>query len=67
MQTPEMTIDFQIDVARGASGAYAGTISLPSERLHGLPLKIVTLDGATVSFNARSDQTFAGSSPTMGT
>jgi len=60
VQAPEMTLDFQIDVAQGPSGAYAGTISLPSERLHGLPLKIVTLDGASVNFNARSDQTFAG-------
>ena len=60
VQTPEMTLDFQIDVARGPSGAYAGTISLPSERLRGLPLKLVTLDGTTVSFNARTDQTFAG-------
>ena len=66
VQPPEMTLDFQIDVARGPSGAYAGTISLPSERLHGLPLKLVTLDGTTVSFNARTDQTFAGSCRVMG-
>src|SRR4029453_10472470 len=60
LQAPETTLDFQIDIARSESGAYMGTISLPSERLHGLPLKVVTLDGQSVSFNARSDQTFAG-------
>jgi hypothetical protein len=60
LQAPEMMLDFQIDIARAESGAYMGTISLPSERLHGLPLKVVTLDGQLVSFNARSDQTFAG-------
>src|SRR5262245_42258461 len=60
LQAPEMMLDFQIDVTRGADGAYTGTISLPSERLHGLPLKVVTLNGQSVSFNARSDQTFAG-------
>lgn len=60
LQAPEMMIDFQIDIARTEAGAYMGTISLPGERLHGLPLKVVTLDGRSVSFNARSDQTFAG-------
>jgi uncharacterized protein len=60
LQAPEMMIDFQIDIARAESGGYMGTISLPGERLHGLPLKVVTLDGRSVNFNARSDQTFAG-------
>src|SRR4029453_18059787 len=60
LQAPEMMIDFQIDIARAESGAYVGTISLPGERLHGLPLKVVTLNGHSVSFNTRSDQTFAG-------
>jgi uncharacterized protein len=60
LQAPEMMIDFQIDIARAPGGEYIGTISLPSEKLHGLPLKVVTLSGQAVGFNARSDQTFAG-------
>jgi hypothetical protein len=60
LQAPDRLLDFQIDVARGTDGAYAGTISLPGEGLHGLPLKAVALDGASVSFHARSDQTFTG-------
>ena len=59
VQAPEITIDFQVDVAREA-GSYVGTISLPGERLNGLPLVSIVLDGASVSFHARSDQTFAG-------
>jgi hypothetical protein len=59
VQAPETTIDFHIDVTRDASGNDIGTIGLPGERLHGLPLTTIAIDGA-VRFSARSEQTFAG-------
>jgi hypothetical protein len=60
VQAPEMTIDVQIDVARAPDGSYVGTISMPGERLTGLPLSKIVQEGTAVSFSARSDQTFAG-------
>jgi hypothetical protein len=60
VQVPDMMLDFHIDVARDASGGYAGTISLPGEHLRGLPLAAIALDGHAIRFSARTDQTFAG-------
>ena len=60
VQTPEMSIDFQIDVAQGTTGGYVGTITLPGERLTGLPLSTIVVNGTSVAFSARTDQGFAG-------
>jgi hypothetical protein len=49
-----------VDIARDSDGRLVGAISLPGERLTGLPLATVTMNGAEVSFSARSDQPFAG-------
>src|SRR5262245_27596557 len=55
IQAPGMTIPFEIDFAKNDKGVLGGTVNLPGERIKGLPLTKVTLDGRTIAFHARSD------------
>src|SRR5436305_2969911 len=48
---------FGVDFVRDASGHLTGTIEIPSQQLKGLPLLHVTLDGKSINFFARKDQT----------
>src|SRR5262245_65751700 len=67
LQAPAMAVPFAIDLARNDQGQLAGTISLPAERISGLPLLKVAVDGAAVSFYARADQPMTGSLSADGT
>jgi hypothetical protein len=60
LQAPSMEIPFAIDIVKNEQGQLAGTISLPGERIKGLPLQRVIVDGATISFQARADQPMSG-------
>jgi len=60
VQLPAMEVAFQVDFERTATGAVAGTISIPTQHLSGLPLTAVTLEGNTITFGARSDQVMTG-------
>lgn len=50
---------FQIDVARTPGGAFAGTLTVPAQKLTGLPLR-VAVDGTTIRLEARGDQPLTG-------
>jgi hypothetical protein len=62
-----MAVPFAIDLARNDQGQLAGTISLPAERISGLPLLKVSVEGTAVSFYARADQPMTGSLSADGT
>lgn len=56
----DMQVPLQLDLAKNADGQYGGTISVPAQKLRGLPLLKVTVDGTRIDFQARSDQPFSG-------
>ena len=60
IQTPEMSVPFEVDFTRNAKGEITGTINLPAERILGLPLAKVKIDGAKVMFHVRADQPLTG-------
>jgi hypothetical protein len=60
IQAPGMAIGFEIDFARNEKGVMTGTVNLPGERIKGLPLTKVAIEGRTISFHARSDQPMRG-------
>ena len=57
---------FELDVIRGDTGHLVGTLNVPSEHLKGIRLQKVAVDGRTISFHARRDQSFGGSLSTDG-
>ena len=60
LQTPSMQVPFDLDLARDASGRLSGTLSVPAQKIKGLPLTKVEVEGTAVNFQARSDQPFTG-------
>ena len=60
VQGPGMAIGFEIDFAKNEKGVLTGTVNLPGERIKGLPLTKVSIEGRTVAFQARSDQPMRG-------
>ncbi len=60
IQAPGMAIGFEIDFAKNEKGVLTGTVNLPGERITGLPLTKVSIDGRTIAFQARSDQPMRG-------
>ena len=60
LQTPSMEVPFDLDLAKDASGQFSGTLSVPAQKIKGLPLTKVAVDGTAVNFQARSDQPFTG-------
>lgn len=50
---------FEVDLT-GSRGQLTGTMGIPAQSLRGLPLLKVAVDGQSVSFYARRDQTFDG-------
>jgi len=60
VQTPSMQVPFDLDLARDASGQFSGTLSVAAQKIKGLPLTKVEVDGTAVRFQARSDQPFTG-------
>jgi hypothetical protein len=59
LRAPGMEVEFEVDLVRRAGETFAGTISVPAQALRGLPLQKVSVDGAAITFFARTDQTFA--------
>jgi hypothetical protein len=59
VQAPNRSLEFQVDLA-GEGTSLQGAISIPAQNIRGLPLTSVAVDGNTVRFAARSDQTFTG-------
>jgi len=60
LQAPGMSVAFEVDFAKTTGGGYAGAVSIPSERLKGLPLTKVAVDGKSIAFEARADQPLTG-------
>ena len=60
LQTPSMQVPFDVDLAKDASGRLSGTLSVPAQKIKGLPLTKVEVEGTAVNFQARSDQPFTG-------
>jgi hypothetical protein len=60
VQMPSMQVPFDLDLARDAAGRFSGTLSVPAQKIKGLPLTKVAVEGASVNFQARSDQPFTG-------
>jgi hypothetical protein len=59
IEVPGMDVAFELDLAKNA-GAYAGTVGMPAQKLKGLPLVKVVVEGKTVTFAVRTDQTMTG-------
>jgi len=57
---PNMELGFEVDLAVAGSGQLTGTLSMPAQRLFGLPLTRVQFNGPSILFEARTDQGFAG-------
>jgi hypothetical protein len=60
VQAPGRDVAIQVDIAPDERAGVPGTISVPSQNLRALPLQAVAVDGSSVRFEARTDQTFAG-------
>jgi hypothetical protein len=60
IQAPGMAIGFEIDFAKNEKGVLTGTVNLPGERIKGLPLTKVAIEGRAIAFHARSDQPMRG-------
>ena len=53
---PMGEIRFEIDLARDGKGQLSGTIGIPEQKLKGLPLTSVAIDGSAVTFTIRGGQ-----------
>jgi len=60
VQAPGMEIAFEVDLAKNEHGVLTGTVNIPGERIKGLPLTKVSVQGDTIAFHARSDQPLSG-------
>ena len=60
IQTPGADVAFVVDIAKSADGTLGGAIAMPGEKVYGLPLKGVTVEGTSIRFHARLDQEFNG-------
>src|SRR5579871_1205185 len=60
VRIPGAELAIEIDLVKNQQENVEGTISMPDQNLHGLPLQKITLNGSSVSFQARTDQPFSG-------
>ncbi len=60
VNTPTSQLDVEVAAARSSAGAFSGTVTMPGQRLVGLPLHQIDIDGASITFAARTDQRFVG-------
>jgi hypothetical protein len=67
VSAPTGELRFELDLEKNNSGGYLGTLDIPGEKIAGLPLRQVVVDGQTIEFNARTDQTFRGELAADGT
>ena len=61
IKVPGVEQSVEVDLWRDQSGELAGTITMPEQRLVGLPLQKIAVDGASITLQAREDQSFRGS------
>lgn len=54
IKTPHREVKIEVDLAKNASGAFAGTFSNPSQNVNGFPLSNVAVQDATVGFELNS-------------
>jgi hypothetical protein len=59
LRAPDSPIAFEVDLAKNAAGELAGALTIPSQHIKGLPLGKISVNGTTVIFQARSDQSFS--------
>src|SRR5262245_27697301 len=59
VSSPDLPLDFSIDLVRSATGELTGTMNIPREHIEGLPLSL-TQEGSVIKFAARADQPLAG-------
>jgi hypothetical protein len=50
VSAPSGEVRIEVDLARSAAGDLAGTISQPAQKVKGLPLASVTVDGSAITF-----------------
>lgn len=60
IQVPDRQVTFEVDFARNGQGELSGTITAPVGNRSGFLLRTVAVDGRSVSFSARRDQTYTG-------
>ncbi|MBZ5557465.1 MAG: hypothetical protein LAO77_09360 [Acidobacteriia bacterium] len=60
IETPGMDLNIEVDLAKNGAGALIGTVAIPAEHVKGLPLAKLVVEGRTVTFGAREDQTLTG-------
>ncbi len=60
IQTPGSDVAIVVDIVKSGDGKLGGAIGMPGEKLQGLPLKSVAVDGTSIRFHARMDQEFNG-------
>ena len=60
IRMPSQDAPIEIDFRRDQQGKLGGTASMPDEKLFGVVLLAVSVEGTTVKFHARSDQRFEG-------
>jgi hypothetical protein len=53
VQTPDMPVEIEIDLAPNGKGGFAGTFSQPGQALRGFPLSAVVVEGGAISFELR--------------
>lgn len=53
IQAPQMETAIEIDLARNGAGVLIGTFGQPGERLTGLPLSDIALDGTSIRFQIK--------------
>jgi hypothetical protein len=54
IQVPQMEVKIEIDLAKNSKGELAGTFGNPGEKLKGLPLANVAVDGRAVTFELKA-------------
>jgi hypothetical protein len=57
---PSQEVNIEFDFQKDQEGRFGGTASMPDERFGGVVLLAVSIEGASVKFHARSDQSFEG-------
>ncbi|HJZ74752.1 MAG TPA: hypothetical protein VKE51_23610 [Vicinamibacterales bacterium] len=60
VQAPGGVVPFELDLARRANGSFDGTLTVAAQKIAGLPLTKVAVEGNSLVFHARSDQPFTG-------
>src|SRR5215469_7188752 len=57
---PSQEVNIEFDFQKDQEGRFGGTANMPDEKLGGVVLLAVSIEGASIKFHARSDQSFEG-------